>query len=348
VQRILVNIVGLLALVIYVQARTGLFMTTRNLENLSVEIVVITVCACAMTLVMVAGAIDVSVPGVVALSGVIAALLNAHGMPLWASFAIATACGAGVGLINSTLVLVVGVTSLIATIGTLYVSEGVGELITNGNTVAGTSENFSTLGNGFTAGIPNAVPIIVATVAVFVGIQRWTVLGRHVVAAGSNQQGAYLNGVSVKRVIATCFVLSGAAAGFGGVIYASRVGTAVPQIDNDLLFQVIVACVVGGTSLFGGEGSVFGTFVACVLIGAVNNSLDILGVSTFWQDIALGILLVAAVGLDVGLRQDGVMRLRARLLRRVPSGDLPHNNGAAGTFVLQEEAVPVLQAEEVD
>ena len=320
VQRVLVNIVAIFAVGGYVQLKTGLFFTTRNLESLCVEIVVVTVCASAMTLVMVAGAIDVSVPGVVAFTGIVAALLNANGAPLWEAFVIATLCGAGVGLVNSILVLGIGVTSLIATIGTLYVSEGVGDLLTNGNTVSGTSAGFPTLGNGFTLGVPNAVPIIVAVVALFSGLQRWTVFGRHVVAAGSNRQGAFLNGVKVGRTMTLCFVLSGAASGFGGVIYASRVGTAVPQIDNDLLFQVIVACVVGGTSLFGGEGSVFGTFVASVLIGAVNNSLDILGISTFWQDIALGILLVLAVGLDVGLRHESVARLRRRVAQRARRG----------------------------
>lgn len=312
VQRTLVNLGALALLIAYVQIRTGLFLTTRNLEQLSIEIAVMVVCASAVTLVMVAGSIDVSVPGVVALTGIVAALLNSHGVALLPAFLIAILCGTVVGFVNSVLVLTVGITSMIATIGTLYVTEGVGELMTNGNTVSGSSSQFGAIGAGYSLGIPNALFLIAGSVVLFTALQRWTTFGRHVVAAGSNAQAAFLNGVRVKRVTTICFLLSGTAAGFGGVIYASRVGTAVPQIDNDLLFQVIVACVIGGTSLTGGEGTVFGTFVGCVLIGSVNNSLDILGISTFWQDIALGGLLVAAVGLDVGLRQEGVARLRRR------------------------------------
>ena len=317
VQRLIANILAILLIGSFVQIKTGLFFSTRNLESLSVEIVVVTMCACAMTLVMIAGAIDVSCAGVVVLTGIISALLAIHGMPLWAAFLIATLCGGVVGLINSFLVLVVGVTALIATIGTLYVSEGVADLMTNGNTVSGVPAAYSTIGNGFTVGIPNAVFVIVVFVAIFMGIQRWTVFGRHVVASGSNSQGAFLNGVNVRKTIMICFILSGLASGFGGVIYASRVGTAIPVVDNDLFFQVIVACVVGGTSLFGGEGSVFGTFLGSLLIGVVDNGLDILGVSTFWQDIALGVLLMLAVGLDVGLRHESVARLRRKAVRRI-------------------------------
>ena len=314
VQRMLVNIAAIFGIGIYVQVAAGQFFTVRIIENISVAIAVIAIIACAETLVMIAGAIDISVAGTVVMAGIIGGLCVEHGMPIWLAVIVCTLFGALVGLFNSALVVVIGVTSLIATIGTLYVTQGIANLLTNGIPVAGLPPTFSNLGNGFIGSVPNSAVIILIAVGFFLGLQRFTVFGRYVTAAGSNAQSAFLNGINVRLTLTGCFVLCGATSGFAGMVYASRVGTPVPAVDNDLLFQVIVACVVGGTSLFGGEGSVFGTFLAAVLIGVLYTALDLLGVSTFWQYIALGILLVLAVGLDVGLRHDTVVNLRRRLL----------------------------------
>lgn len=311
-QRTIVNLAALLAIAVFIQAKTGVFFSTRNLENLAVQIAVTVVLACAMTLVMVAGGIDVSVVGIVSLTGVVAALLTRSGVPTWAAFIVAVLAGLFVGMVNSILCVTIGITSLIATIGTLYVSQGVANLLTNGIPVAQVPTGFSYVGTGFLFNLPVSLWVIIIVVAIFVAVQRWTVLGRYTIAAGSNPQASFLNGVSVGRTQTICFLISGAAAGWGGVMYASRIGTAIPNIDNNLLFRVIVACVVGGTSLLGGEGSVFGSFIGAVVIGVVNDGLDLLGVSSFWQDIALGVILVLAVGLDVGLRHDAILRLRRR------------------------------------
>jgi ribose transport system permease protein len=315
VQRAIVNITVILIIGAYVQIRTGYFFLPSNLEAISIEIVVVTICACPTTLIMIAGAIDVSVAGTVALTGVVSGLLIVHGVPLPLAFLLATLTGVFVGLVNSLLVLGVGITSLIATIGTLYGTQGVGNLLTNGLPLSGLPNSFSVVGNNSILGIPIAAYMIVGVVALFVAIQRFTSLGRYAVATGSNAAAAYLNGVNTRRTMLICFVLSGAAAGWGGVVYASRVGTPAPVMDPDLFFQVIVAIVVGGTSLSGGEGSVFGTLLGSILIGVLNNSLDLLGISTFWQYIALGALLVASVGSDTITRRDSVQRRFRAALR---------------------------------
>ncbi|HMK96639.1 MAG TPA: hypothetical protein VK425_03770, partial [Acidimicrobiales bacterium] len=136
----------------------------------------------------------------------------------------------------------------------------------------------------------------------FMAVQRFTNLGRYAVATGSNRRGAFENGVPVRRTITLLFLLCGATAGWGGVAYGARIGTPIPVVDPDILFQVIVACVVGGTALTGGRGSVFGAFTGAMLIATVNDCLDLLGISTFWQYVALGVLLVVAVGSDTALR----------------------------------------------
>ncbi len=328
VQRLLVNIalIVIIGLIAHVFAG-GKFFTERNLNALVIQISVVTIIAAAMTLVMVAGAIDISVPGTVVLSGVLSGLLIVRGVPTPAAFAIATLAGGAVGLINSYLVISIGITSLIATIGSLYVTQGVANLLTNGLPIIGLPDDFSYVGTGFVGPLPLALPIVVLVVAALVALQRTTRLGQHIVATGSNPQAAFLNGVNVNRTLTICFTLSGLAAGWGGVMYASRIGNPTPVVDNDLLFQVIVAIVIGGTSLNGGQGSVLGTFVGAVLIGVLNQTLNLFGVSTFWQYIALGLLLVLSVGSDTIVRGSGARELRRRLgaaMRRAPEASPPN------------------------
>lgn len=317
-QKLLVNIGLILAIGAFVHVvGGGKFFTVRNIDSLIVQISVVTIIACAMTYVMVAGAIDVSVPGIVVLSGVVAGLLIVGGAPMWLAFVLATLTGVVVGLINSFLVIGVGITSLIATIGSLYVTQGVANLLTNGVPVIGLPLSFSDVGSGYIGPIPIPLPIVLFVVVLLVLIQKFTRFGRHTIATGSNPQAAFLNGVNVQRTLTICFMLSGAAAGWGGVMYASRIGNPAPAIDNDLLFQVIVAIVIGGTGLTGGQGSVLGTFVGAVLIGVVNQSLNLLGVSTFWQYLALGVLLVLSVGSDEIMRRDSVRDVQRRFFALV-------------------------------
>lgn len=304
-QRIIINISVIVVLGIVVQVGVGHFFSARNLWGLFVQIGVVAIIAAPVSIVMVAGCIDVSIGGVVVVTSVVSGLLAAHGMALWLAFLIAVLLGAAIGLVNSFLVLCVGITSLIATIGTLYMTQGIGNLLTNGLPVSGVPANYATIGSDTIGGgpIPIQAPIVLGVLLLFIGIQRYTNLGRYAVATGSNRRGAFLNGVPVRRTITLCLVLSGAASGWGGVIYGSRIGTPVPVVDNDLLFQVIVACVVGGTALTGGRGTVFGAFTGAMLIATVNDALDLFGVSIFWQYIALGGLLVLAVGLDTATRE---------------------------------------------
>jgi len=304
VQRILINIAVILSIGAFVQVHTGYFFLHRNLTGLIVNIAVVAMIACPEALVMVAGMIDVSVAGTVVLSGVVAGLLSVHGVSLWVSFSVAILVGAGVGLVNTALIVGFGIPSMIATIATLYVTQGIANILTNGLPIAGTPANFPTVGTArvFGGQIPIQVLYVTGIVLLFIAIQRYTNLGRYAVATGSNRRGAFLTGVPVRRTIMLCFLLTGATAGWGGVVYASRIGNPVPVVDQDVLFQVIVACVVGGTALSGGRGLVVGAFIGALLIAVVNDALDLLGIAVFWQYIALGILLILAVGADTVVR----------------------------------------------
>ena len=322
-QRLLINVSVILIIGLFVQTQTGRFFIPRNLESLSIEIAVMTICAAAETLVMVAGQIDVSIAGVVAMTGVVAGMLITGGVPMWLAFLLATLVGMGVGVVNGILVIGVRIPAFIATVGTLFVAQGAASLFTNGLTIVGVPQDFGVIGSGYIGGeIPFALPIILITVSILVAIQRYTVFGRHVVAVGSNLPAAYLNGVNVNWTLMRCFMISGLVAGWGGVMYASRLGNPTPVVDSLLLFQCIVAVVVGGTSMTGGQGSVLGTFVGCILIGVLNNALNLLGVSTFYQYLALGVLLVASVASGELLRPQTMQQIRqfASRLRRLRPG----------------------------
>jgi ribose/xylose/arabinose/galactoside ABC-type transport system permease subunit len=303
-QRIAINIGVMLAVGVFVQIHTGYFFLHRNLTGLIVNIAVVAMIACAETLVMVSGMIDVSVAGTVVLSGVVVGLLTVHGMALWLAVIVAILVGGCVGLVNTILIVGLGLPSMIATIATLYVTQGIANILTNGLPIAGTPASFPKLGNTqvFGGQIPIQVFYVLVVLVAFMAIQRYTNLGRYSVATGSNRRAAFLTGVPVRRTILLCFVLTGATAGWSGVVYAARIGNPVPVVDQDVLFQVIVACVVGGTALTGGRGLVLGTFTGALLIAVVNDALDLLGIQIFWQYIALGVLLVLAVGADTAVR----------------------------------------------
>lgn len=304
VQRIVVNIAVILIIGSYVQLYNGYFFTRANIWSLFTQIAVVAMIACPQALVMISGSIDISIGGVVALTGVIAGLLFVNGWPLWLCFLVAVLAGALIGVLNSALILVLGIPSFIATIGTLYASQGIANILTGGLPVAAVPPSFSTVGTAHLTSqqIPIQVFYTIGVLLLFMALQRFTNLGRYAVATGSNRRGAFSNGVPVRRTILLLFVLCGATAGWGGVAYGARIGTPIPVVDPDILFQVIVACVVGGTALTGGRGTVFGAFTGAMLIATVNDCLDLLGVSTFWQYVALGVLLVVAVGADTALR----------------------------------------------
>lgn len=279
------------------------FLTTANIQNVLRQVSVTAISAAAVTLVMVAGGLDLSVGGVVALSGVTAALLAGGGVPLGAAFLGGVLVGLVVGLLNGILVVSLGINSVIATLGTMSISRGVAQLLTNGSPVHQVPPDFRELGTGFLGVVPIPVVLMLLTIFVFVVVQRRTLLGKHAVAIGSNLEAARLAGIRVNRVRVMLFVISGAMAGFGGVIIASRLNSGQPNAGLGFEFAVIVAAVLGGTSLSGGEGRVEGTLIGALIVGVLSNGLNLLGVAPFWQNVVEGVVLVLAVGLDLLLRK---------------------------------------------
>lgn len=284
------------------------FVGINNVQNVLRQVAVTAIVAAAVTLVMVSGGLDLSVGGVVALSGVSAALLVASGMPVWLGFLAGVVVGLLVGLVNGLLVVGLGINSVIATLGTMTMTRGIAQLLTNGSPVHQVPSEFRWLGTGFFGPIPIPVVIMVIVVVAFIIIQKRTLLGKYTFAIGSNVDAARLSGIRVNKVRIQVFVLAGGMAGLGGVILASRLNSGQPNAGLGFEFAVIVAAVLGGTSLAGGEGRVSGTLVGALIVAVLGNGLNLLGVQTFWQNVVEGAVLILAVALDILLRKIGRRR----------------------------------------
>ena len=304
-QKVLLNLAILAVIWISLSLLHPRFLTPENISNVARQIATVVVVASVVTLLMISRNFDLSVGGVVALSGCLAATLAGSGWPLLPAFVAATLAGTVVGIGNGFLVVVVGINSVIATLGTLYLTRGSALLVTGGVPVYSVPDDYEFIGAGYLGPIPIPVTLMVLFLVVMTVIERRSWLGKYARATGSNAVAARLAGVPTRRVQMLLFAMAGTAAGFGGVMTGSRVGGGIPTVAEGLEFAVVVAAVLGGTSLAGGEGVVIGTFLGALLVGTVDNGLNLLGVPTFWQLVALGIVLVLAVLLDAALRRRG-------------------------------------------
>lgn len=311
-----VNVLILIVLAVVVSILSDRFYQPGNLANVLRQISLVAIVGAAVTLVMVAGGLDLSVGGVLALAGVVSALLAAAGVPLVVAFVAGIVAGGIVGALNGVLVVWLRINPVIATLGTLYMSRGVANLLTDGVPVHQVPSGYSALGAGFLGPIPNPVVIMAIVVGALAIVGRSTILGRHAVAIGSNQEAARLSGIAVDRIRITLYILVGLAAGLAGIILSSRLNSGQPTAGAGFEFDVIVAAVLGGTSLAGGEGSVLKTLVGALIIGVLGNGLNLLGVGIFWQTVVQGAVLVVAVAVDMALR-DGRRGFRVPWLTRV-------------------------------
>lgn len=275
------------------------FLTVTNISNVLRQQVATVIAGCAVTLLMVSGSFDLSIGSIMAIAGTFSAILATWGVPVFIAVLIAVAAGALVGVINGLLVILLDVPSIIATLGTMYAMRGVAWVVTNGNSISrGLPRDFTVLGRGFVGPISLSLLIMAAVVVLFLFIQHKTLLGKYAFAIGGNRRTALLSGINVKRIGVILYVLVGALSGFAGAMTASRLGVGNANIGDGFEFDVVVAVVLGGTSLDGGEGSVFGMLIGALIVGFIANGLNLMGVSSFYQEIVKGVVLVGAVLLD--------------------------------------------------
>lgn len=275
------------------------FLTADNLFNLGSQTSVNAVMAVGVTLVIITGGIDLSVGSVAALSGVVGVMLMAYqGFHPLLGIIGGLLVGAIAGLVNGLLVSAVGLPPFIATLGMLSVGRGLVLIITGAVAVFGAPDSFRLLGQGVLGPIP--IPILVIVVVAVGGhlLLTRTRLGRYAYLMGSNMEAARLSGVNVKKHITSVYVLSGALAGLGGMIAASRINSGQPNFGEGLELDVIAAVVIGGASLFGGRGSVLGSLIGAFLVAVIRNGAIQLDINTFYQNVLLGVIIWIAVWWD--------------------------------------------------
>jgi ribose transport system permease protein len=260
------------------------------------------VTAIFFTLLMVSGGLDLSVGAVLALGGVFGAWLSSSGWPPTAALVGAAALGCVVGVVNGALVGWLRINTVIATLGIFYVIRGGLDVVTSQNS-SYAAPSFGDLYSGKLGPVPIPALIILVALALGLVIERRTVLGRLAVLAGTNEEAAFLAGLPTRSARFALFTLVGGAAAVSGVIVAAQLGAGSPSTGFGFEFDVIVAAVVGGASLLGGEGSALGALTGGLIVATVNTAMNIQGISSAWQKLALGALLVLAVGLDVQLRR---------------------------------------------
>jgi rhamnose transport system permease protein len=296
------------------------FIETSSLRNLALNASILAILAVGQTLVIVTRNIDLSTGSVLGLSAFLAGdLLQGHpGMALPLVFLLGIALGAACGLFNGILVTWGQVPALVVTLGTLYAFRGLAFLWTDGRQVNAETlpDSFLDLGSESIAGVP--ILVLIAVVIVL-GVGQWLRdyrPGRELYAIGSNPEGARLAGLRADRRVLTAFVLAGALSGLGGVLFAARFGTVDATAGVGYELTVIAAAVVGGVAIFGGTGTVYGAALGALLLGTITSSLIILRVEAFWQQAAIGALLLLAIALDRLLGVRVAARLRRRSARR--------------------------------
>ncbi len=276
---------------------TPYFLTFSNFSNILRDSAVIGLIAIAMTAVIVSGGIDLSVGSVVALIGVTIAQLSSR-MPIGGAVAVALLVGVIFGLFNGLAVTRVGINPLIATLGTLSIGRGLALIFSGGLSQSINSDAFAFLGQGRPLGIPFPVIIMVALFAFAAWVMRATVYGRSIYAIGGNPNASRLAGLPVSNLQLSVYLLCALGATLGGLIQASQLGAGAPAAAQGIELSVIAAVILGGTSLSGGKGTIFGTLLGVLILGTLNNGLTLLSVSSYYQDVARGVVLLLAVGLD--------------------------------------------------
>ncbi len=306
---------ALIVIIITFSMLSPRYLTVSNMLIMTNHVAIFALLALGMLLVILSGGIDLSVGSVLALCGVVAGWLlqgvelTAFGVivypPVWAVVLMTLGVGALVGAVNGVLVAYLKVPAFVATLGTLYVARGVALLMTNGltfNNLAGRPEygntGFEWLGFYRIWGVPIGVIIMVVVALAATFLLTRTSFGRWLYAAGGNMNAAELSGVPVKRVQVTVYVLSGLCAAIAGLVLSSQLTSAGPTAGNTYELTAIAAVVIGGAALTGGRGTVLGTLLGAFVIGYLSNGLVIIGVSSYWQTVFTGAVIVLSVLLN--------------------------------------------------
>jgi ribose transport system permease protein len=291
--------VALILLCVILSILSDRFLTLTNFMNIIVQSTTTGLVTVGMTYVILTGGIDLSVGSVLAIASAIGASVIKTGSPIWLGILAMLLVGTLFGLFQGLLISKLKMPAFIVTLGGMTIARGLTMVFLQGKTIAGLSSRFQFIGNGFIAGavpVPVILMIVVFLVAFYV--LRFTSFGRGLYAIGGNREAAKLSGLNTDRIETTAFAFCGFAAGLGGVVLTARLGTAIPTAGNGLELDAIGAVVIGGASLAGGRGTIFGTLIGVLILGVLNNGLNLLNVDPFFKGVVQGAVILTAVFID--------------------------------------------------
>lgn len=274
------------------------FLTANNLTQVMLQSAITILMACGEFFAILIAGIDLSVGSIVALVGMVTAKMLVAGIPIPVAILLGILIGALIGAINGSLVNYTGLHPFIITLGTQSIFRGLTLIISEARPVFGFPQAFKAAVAGRIGVIP--IPVLIAlTVAIVLAIlTRKTVLGRNIYALGGNKEAAWVSGINVKLHTLLVFIISGVCSGIAGIVMTARLGAAEPLAAVGYETFAIASAIIGGTSFFGGKGKIFGVVMGGLIIGVINNGLNILNVATYYQQIVMGGLIIIAVFLD--------------------------------------------------
>ncbi|MEY4872328.1 MAG: hypothetical protein RLZZ563_1658, partial [Pseudomonadota bacterium] len=289
------TLLGLVLIAVVFSLLTPVFLTGPNIMNILQQSAINACIALGMTLVIISGGIDLSVGPVAALSAVLGAAMMVAGVPVPLAVLAALAVGMACGVVNGVLIAWGGLQPFIVTLGGLSLFRAFALIYTGGTPIFGIPDGFRAFTNGTVLGVPN--PVLIVLVLAFVAwvILNRTPLGEYMMAVGGNEEAARIAGVPVKLTKLATYVISGLMAAVAAMILIGRLGAAEPTLGTLWELDAIAAAAIGGASLMGGRGSILGTLIGCVILGALRNGLTLMNVQAFYQLLATGIIIIVAM-----------------------------------------------------
>lgn len=271
------------------------FLTTNNLANVARQVSIIAIIAVGMSLAILTGGIDLSVGPVMALSGTIMAGMMVAGLPPALAIAIGLGVGAAFGAINGTFVAFAGMPPIIVTLATMGIARGLALIYTGGYPISGLPDGFAIFGRGTFVGIEVPVLIMLGVYAIAFILLTHTATGRYLYAIGGNEEATRLSGIRVSRYKLLTYTLSGLTAAIAGLVLTSRLMSGQPAAGVGFELDAIAAVVLGGAAITGGRGMILGTLVGALLLGVLNNGLNLMGVSPYLQNVVKGCIILLAI-----------------------------------------------------
>jgi ribose transport system permease protein len=303
------RLLGIAALGAALALSSDAFLTASNLLNVLRQASLIFLVSSGATFVILAAGLDLSIGAALGLSACLAASVIQSTGSITLGAAAGLGCGTLIGSLNGLMVTRLGLPPFIATYGMLWMVYGFNYWYMGGGTIYDFPPQFRALGSGYLLAVP--VPVYLMAAALLVGgiFERYTSFGHEIYAIGANSEAARLSGIPVRRRLFLVYMLSGAMAGVAGVVYLARLNSAEAGIGDPLLLPAIAAVLIGGTSLFGGVGSLSGTLIGAVILTLVLNGMNLLGINANWQPLVTGGIVLLAAGIDTGIRKHEERRL---------------------------------------